>query len=158
MRIVSFAFIKREDCNAREKNVMAGIRFFVFTVAVAAAHASTAMAQPPSEPPRTRAEFASAMNKVKEEMPQAEVLALLGKPHDFKTEEDPGGISTVGTKEIWRYGTSGHLTTATLGQVYIDTKGKVQYVYGKGKPQTDKLPEERVLRQILEVLGQVPSY
>ncbi|MCI0642362.1 MAG: hypothetical protein L0Y72_20730 [Gemmataceae bacterium] len=115
-------------------------------------------ADEPSAPPRTRNQFAAAMSQLKEGMPQADALALLGKPDDVRTEHDPGGISTVGTKEIWRYGTSGHLTTATLGQVYVDNKGRVQYVFGKGKPLPENLPEESELRRLLEALGQVPSY
>ena len=70
------------------------------------------------------------MSKLKEGMSEAEVFALLGKPDDIRTHEDPGGISTTRTKEIWRYGTDGHLTFPTLGCVYLDTAGQVQYVYG----------------------------
>jgi hypothetical protein len=98
------------------------------------------------------------MSKIKEGMSEAEVLALLGRPDDIRTQRDPGGISTTNTKEIWRYGTSGHLTTATLGQVYIDDGGRVQYFYGKGDPPQDNLFDEKELRRLLTALGQVPSY
>jgi hypothetical protein len=37
---------------------------------------------------RTRAEFAAAMAKVKKGMPEKEVLALLGKPDDIRTQYD----------------------------------------------------------------------
>src|SRR5437588_45169 len=72
-----------------------------------------------STAPRTRAEFAAAMAKVKKGMPEKEVLALLGKPDDIRTQCDPGGIAVDRTtREVWRYGTNGHLTCPTLGCVY----------------------------------------
>ncbi len=107
---------------------------------------------------RTRLEFARAISKLKEGVAATEVTRLLGPPDDVRTQHDPGGISTVGTKEVWRYGTSGHLTTATLGEVYINEKDRVQYVFGRGEPRVDKLPDERELRRLLEILGQVSSY
>jgi hypothetical protein len=110
-----------------------------------------------ADPPRTRHEFAKAVGKVRLTMSHADVVALLGRPDDIRTERDDG-ISTAGTKEIWRYGTSGHLTTATLGQVYFDRADQVQYVFGKGNPPPDGMFEERDLRVLLDALGQVPSY
>jgi hypothetical protein len=110
-----------------------------------------------ADPPRTRHEFAKVIGEVKWRMSPAEVLALLGRPDDIRTERDDG-VSTVGTKEIWRYGTSGHLTTATLGQVYFDEKDRVQHVFGQGTPPPEGMFEERDLRVVLDALGQVPSY
>jgi hypothetical protein len=107
---------------------------------------------------KTRHQFAAAISKVEKGMPAAEVLKLLGKPDDIRGESDPGGISTTRTKEIWRYGTSGHLTTATLGQVYIDNKDGAQYIFGQGTPHTPESFEEGELRRLLTALGQVPSY
>ena len=52
----------------------------------------------------------------------------------------------------------GILTTATLGEVYIDEDGHVQYVYGRRRPRLGDLPEERQLRRLLNILGQVSSY
>jgi hypothetical protein len=49
---------------------------------------------------RTRHEFARAMGRIKEGMPEKEVYALLGKPDDIRTQNDPGGISTSRTREI----------------------------------------------------------
>src|SRR5215475_2619317 len=69
---------------------------------------------------RTRQQFAALMSRVSPEMTRDEVEAILGKPDDIRTKYDAGGIRTVETGEIWRYGTNGHLTTATLGSVYID--------------------------------------
>ncbi len=74
----------------------------------------------------TRAEFAAAMAKITKDMKADEVLKLLGKPDDIRTRFDPGGIVTYRTSEIWGYGTSGHLTFATLGSIYM-TEGRVQY-------------------------------
>jgi hypothetical protein len=132
---------------------------FPLSLALAASLGATTVAiGVADDPARTRHEFARAIGDVTEGMPEAKVLALLGRPEDVKTENDPGGISTTGTKEIWRYGTSGHLTTATLGQVYIDKDGRVQYVFGKGTPPPAGMFEERDLRALLDALGGVPSY
>lgn len=95
---------------------------------------------------------------MKEGMPEAEALALMGPPDDVRTEHDAGGVSTTGTKVIWRYGTSGHLTPVTLGQVYIDKGGCVQYVFGKGTPPPEGMFKEQDLRRLLDALGRVPSY
>ena len=111
-----------------------------------------------AEPPRNRSEFAKAMAQIDEGMAKDAVLALLSQPDDVRTEHDPGGISTVRTKEIWQYGTSGHLTTATLGQVYLDQKDRVQYVFGKGTPPPDGVFDEQELRTLIDALGEVPSY
>src|SRR5262249_32935408 len=108
-------------------------------------------------PPGPRRQFARALGQIEEGLSEEQVIALLGPPEDIRTRNDPGGISTVGTAEIWRYGTSGHLTTATLGQVYIDENGRVQYVFGKGDPPPEGLFEEEELRRLLAALDQVPS-
>lgn len=108
---------------------------------------------------KTRAEFVKAIAQVNEGMTEAEVLALLGKPDDIRTHRDPGGISTTRTKEIWRYGTDGHLTFATLGCVYIDKAGKAQYVYGgRGSPPDEKALGEKELRQLLRIIDKAPGY
>jgi len=65
-------------------------------------------AQPPQE--RTREQFAALMSQLSPEMTRDEVEAILGKPDDIRTKYDPGGIRSVETGEIWRYGTNGHLT------------------------------------------------
>jgi hypothetical protein len=107
---------------------------------------------------RTRLEFARAISKLKEGVAATDVTRLLGPPDDVRTQHDPGGICAVDAKEVWRYGTSGHLTTATLGEVYINEKDRVQYVFGRGEPRVDRLPDERQLRPLLDILGQVSSY
>ena len=134
-------------------------RFSVARVLVAASALGMVAADgPPHDPPRTRQEFARAIGEVEEGMVGAKALALLGRPDDIRTENDPGGISTFETKEIWRYGTSGHLTAATLGQVYLDKRGEVQHVFGKGDPPPAGMFEERDLRALLVALSDLPSY
>jgi hypothetical protein len=108
---------------------------------------------------QTRQQFARAMAKIKEGMSQAQVRRIIGGPDDVRTRNDPAGIDTDQTKAIWCYGTNGHLTTPTLGQVYIDDADKVQYVYGgQSQPPTPSLFHEADLRRILRILDQVPSY
>jgi hypothetical protein len=115
-------------------------------------------AAPETEKPRSRREFAAAMNKLKEGIPADEAMHVLGPPDDIRTHSDPPGIGTTHTKEIWRYGTSGHMTTATLGQVYIDDHDQVQYFFGQGEPSPNDLLPEAQLRTLLIALDEVPSY
>jgi hypothetical protein len=109
-----------------------------------------------NEPPRSRRAFAEAMNKVKKGMPEAEVIALLGQPDDVTTDKDWGGRINH-TLKIWRYGASGHMKAATLGQICIDDNHRVQYVSGQGKPPTEGLFTEPELRLLLEALDDLPE-
>ena len=103
-------------------------------------------------PPLTRQEFTVAMEKITVGMTSAKVRRLLGAPDDVRTEYDPGGLTGVGTKEIWRYGTAGHLRPATLGEVYIDQQNRVQEIFGQGKPIPAGVLKEEELRRILDAL------
>jgi len=105
---------------------------------------------------RTRQQFVAMMSRVSPEMSRDEVEAILGKPDDIRTKYDPGGAETG---ETWRYGTNGHLTTATLGSVYIDENGKVQGVCGAaGAPPPAWMFAEEELRSILRILDETSSY
>jgi hypothetical protein len=105
---------------------------------------------------RTRQHFAALMSRVSTDMSRDEVEAILGKPDDVKTKYDPGGAEMG---ETWRYGTNGHLTTATLGSVYIDENGKVQGVCGAaGDPPPTWMFAEEELRSILRILDETSSY
>lgn len=100
----------------------------------------------------TRAAFAQAMGAVTKDMKADEVVKLLGKPGDIRTEFDPGGIPTYQTTEIWGYGTAGHLSFPTLGCVYM-TEGRVQYVFGgKGTPPDPAMFDEAELRKLLRLI------
>ena len=107
-----------------------------------------------------RAEFARAMAKIEPGTTTAgEVRELLGEPDDVRTRRDPGGISATRTEEIWRYGSAGHLSFPTLGQVHIQADGVVQYTFGgRGAPPPPALFSEAELRQLLRVVDRVPSY
>src|SRR6266545_2845597 len=105
---------------------------------------------------RTRQQFVAMMSRVSPEMSRDEVEAILGKPDDIRTKYDPGGAETG---ETWRYGTNGHLTTATLGSVYINENGKVQGVCGAaGAPPPAWMFAEEELRSILRILDETSSY
>lgn len=109
-------------------------------------------------PTRSREEFAKAMGRVKENTAQNEVIAILGQPDDIRTQFDPGGIGRVHTKEIWCYGTKGHLSFPTLGCVYIDTNGRTQEIFGgKGQPPKSGLFAEDELQNFLRLLGTSPG-
>lgn len=135
-----------------------GICGFWATITITSLVVGSTGADEPPVTARSRKDFAAAMSRVTVGMPEAAVLSLLGKPDDIRTEHDAGGIQTARTREIWRYGTSGHLTPATLGKVYIDEQGRAQYIYGNGDPRADESFTEEELQQLLQVLARVPSY
>lgn len=135
------------------------LRLMAVLSLVALGAVDRAFADQPGPHLRSRRDFASAMGKLDEGMSARRVLELLGPPDDTISRSDPRGIYTVGTREIWRYGTSGHHSAATLGQVYIDESGSVQYVYGgRGSPPPQDMFSETELRNIINVLAEVPSY
>ncbi len=135
----------------------------VFTVAPTAGYALGAMElqSPPASQnlPITRHEFVRAMAKIKRGMSEKDVLAILGKPDDIRTRTDPGGTMYWNAREVWDYGTNGHLTFPTLGCVFINKDGKVGgSVGGEGEPPDPNiLPEER-LRPILRLLHNEQGY
>lgn len=132
--------------------ISAALMLFLFSAA------ATVQGGEKKPPGPSRLEFSEAIRDLKEGMPASKVRRVLGPPDDIRTRNDPGGIVTYRTTEIWRYGTSGHLKTATLGQVYLDEKGQVQYLYGGGKPPPQGMFDEQELRELLQALGEVPSY
>jgi hypothetical protein len=106
-------------------------------------------------PPRDRRTFAEAMSKIHKGMREAEVIALVGQPDDVATDKDwRGRISHV--QRIWRYGASGHMKMATLGQVCLDEDRRVKYLSGRGTPPREGLFTERELRRLLEALNDLP--
>ena len=108
---------------------------------------------------RTRQRFAVLMSQVAPGTTREEVEAILGKPDDVRTKYDPGSVWRSEMGETWCYGTNGHLTTATLGSVYIDENGKVQGVCGAaGDPPPAWMFAEEELRSILRLLDETSSY
>jgi len=125
----------------------------------ALAATATVSSEATSPPLRSRSAFTLALSNVKPGMQAAEVMSLLGPPDDIRTQNDPGGISATRTVEVWRYGTSGHLTFATLGTVHIQADRTVQYVFGgAGTPPDGAVFDETELRRLLRLLDAVPSY
>lgn len=118
----------------------------------------------------SRQEFVDQISQLRVGMHVDQVRELLGAPDDIRTHLDPGGISTRRTKEIWAYGTNGHLTFPTLGQVYIDIDDRVQYIYGgrdppeftyrvprpKPDPPNPELIGEEELRELLRTIDRAP--
>src|SRR5437867_3620306 len=111
--------------------------------------AGTSIHSEGAPPARSREEFATAMARIKESVREKEVVAILGKPDDVRTPFDPGGIGRAHTKEIWCYGTKGHLSFPTLGCLYIDENGRTQEVFGgEGKPPKSGLFKEDELQNL----------
>lgn len=127
---------------------------WMLVISTSCTHASTR-----PTPPRDRYEFAQALTKLHEGMPAEEAKRLLGQPEDIRTQNDPDGLlGWARTKEIWHYGTNGHLTLGTLGAVFIDEHNLVQYVFGlKYPPPPRGMFDEEELRRILRVIDQAPK-
>jgi hypothetical protein len=89
-------------------------------------------------------------------MPEADVLVLLGRPDDVSTQKD-WNFRLANALEIWRYGASGHMRPATLGQLSINRNHRVQYASGGGIAPPDGMFDELQLRQILEALDELPA-
>lgn len=103
-----------------------------------------------------RQAFAAAFARVHEGMPADAFKAILGPPDDVRTQNDPGGITLVGVREIWSYGTDHHLGFATLGTVAISDHGTVQYLRGtKGADDLVNALGETELRRLLCVIAEV---
>lgn len=108
---------------------------------------------------RDRRTFAAALATIRKGMTAAQVVRILGAPDDVRTQSDPGGILTTDTSEALRYGTNGHLSCASLGQVYLNRGRAVQYVFGgRGTPPSPDLIAEPELRRLLSLLFNVGSY
>ena len=91
---------------------------------------------------RDRRTFAGALATIRPGMTEREVLRVLGPSDDVRTQTDPGGLRTADTSKVLRYGTTGHLSCATLGQVYMNSAGRVRYVFGgRGTPPAPELIE-----------------
>ncbi len=107
----------------------------------------------------TRNNFARAISNVREGMSAADVQALLGEPDDIRTPHDSlGSVITYRTKAVWCYGTDGHLSTPTLGSVFLNEKDQVQFVCGGGEALPEGVFDEGELRRLLRILDRVPSY
>jgi hypothetical protein len=107
----------------------------------------------------TRGAFARAISDVREGTSAADVEALLGEPDDVRTPYDSlGGVVTHRTRAVWCYGTDGHLSTPTLGSVYLDEQDKVQFVFGGGEALPEGAFDEGELRRLLRILDRAPSY
>lgn len=64
-----------------------------------------------------RVVFANAMHKVERGWTKTQVRALLGPPDDIWGASDPVAYVILPFREIWCYGTRGHLTLPVLGTI-----------------------------------------
>jgi hypothetical protein len=108
---------------------------------------------------RDRHEFSRTLSTIHVGMPEAAAREILGDPDDIRTHEDPGVvIGFYDIREVWCYGTAGHLAFPTLGQVGIDEDGTVRFVRGgTGAPLPPGLIEEPELRRVLTQIDRVPA-
>lgn len=99
-----------------------------------------------------RAEFARRLATIGPGVDARVVLERLGRPDDVLTEHDPGGLPTLQTAEVWRWGADGHLTFATLGTVQVDAAGLVLEVAGGGGAPPTGFDEDE-LRRLLRLIA-----
>jgi hypothetical protein len=112
-------------------------------------------ADPPAQ--LSRHDFAQRLLTIKKGMSSDEVRQLLGPPDDIRKLAD-GSRSGQHFQEAWCYGTSGHLTLPTLGQVLIETDGKVMR---DAAMRYTPLPppdfDETEMRRLLHILDNAPG-
>jgi hypothetical protein len=105
-----------------------------------------------------RTTFVDAMRKVEEGMSEARVVAIVGKPDDVRTRADAGDRLPAEVEQVWCYGTHGHLTFPTLGQILFDRQRKVRYIFGnKGSPPKPNLLKEDQVQRLLELIDGAPG-
>ena len=105
----------------------------------------------------TRKEFAARMAQIRVGMNANEAQRTLGKPDDVITHNDPNAIPYEGIKEVWCYGTNGHLGFASLGRVFWDDRDRVKFVVGgSGEPPDPELFAEQDLRGLLRCIDRSP--
>jgi hypothetical protein len=88
--------------------------------------------------PLSRANFAKALQSVKRDMKPAQLRQLLGAPDEKVKMGDDA--------EIWRYGTDGPGTMATLGYLIVNPEYVVVYAWPEGSPPRESLISEEQLR------------
>ncbi len=102
-----------------------------------------------------RSQFAAKLSQVHIGDSELSVARLLGKPDDIVDRTDSAKLSNY-TPLAWCYGTSGHLTFATLGCVCFDANNHVRFVYGnEGTPPSRDLIDERTLRELLTTVDKI---
>lgn len=114
-------------------------------------------AEPAGQDRRERRAFAARMDRIEPGMSARQARTILGEPDDVRTDRDPGGITTARTRAIWGYGADGHLDFPVLGQVFIDTGDRVQYVYGRGPVSPALGVAEPELRRLLRLVDTAPG-
>ncbi|HEY8667144.1 MAG TPA: hypothetical protein VIL86_10780 [Tepidisphaeraceae bacterium] len=107
-------------------------------------------------PVRDRRDFAGRIAQLKAGEPADKAEQLLGKPDDIITAKN--GKLPAGIAEIRCYGSAGHNTFASLGQVRLNDAGKIVAVMGgAGAPIDPKLIPEEQLEPILRKLHESPA-
>ncbi len=74
---------------------------------------------------RDRHEFSQRLRSIRIGMSEVGAREILGEPDDIRTHEDPNVvIGNFDIREIWCYGTAGHLAFPTLGQSQTSTASR----------------------------------
>jgi hypothetical protein len=97
-----------------------------------------------------RREFAELLSTIEKGMKKAEVARILGNPDDIRRWAAPQDRDQV----VWCYGTSGHNSFPTLGEIFFDAHGRVSGTCGgQGTPPPPSLIDEGELRKLLTLMA-----
>lgn len=103
-----------------------------------------------------RAEFARRMSQVQPGMSETAVVQLLGAADQVRSAETLRHIRPDGTDHVLCYGVPSGGGLPTLGQVYIDRAGLVQYAFGGGEAIDSSIVDEPALREVLQQIHELP--
>ncbi len=119
---------------------LVSIGAFAFIVALSVRASSQSS---PAKPEPDRAAFTVKLAQVSFEDKAERVLRLLGPPDDIRRAPDPVPYPT---DEIWCYGTNGHNSLATLGEVCLRQGGVIWVAGGHGVSPLQSVIGEDELR------------
>ena len=114
--------------------------------------AASRAGSPKSQPERLK--FAEKLAQVRYGDREAEVRRLLGTPEDIRRAPDSVPYPT---DEIWCYGTNGHGSLATVGEVCLRQGSVVWVAGGYGKPPLPSVIGEKELRAGMRFLHPGPE-
>lgn len=86
---------------------------------------------------------------------EAQVIALLGRPDDVLTAAESSAPIVAG--KVLCYGTNGHRTFPTLGQIVLDERGELCGITGGWGTPPGRLFSETQLREVLRAIHPSPD-
>jgi hypothetical protein len=127
----------------------------IVPLSVALAQGDEAASHPISAQPQpNRISFVAKLAQVRYGDKEDDVRRLLGTPGDIRRTPDPVPYPT---DEIWCYGTDGHGSLATVGEVCLRQGSVVWVAGGRGEPPSPSVISENELRRGMRFLHPGPE-